>query len=407
MVRPPLTVRDRRRHTEAALEPPGAPTSAHDQQLGAAPVRYTGHVDVRTTAPLVVSAWAGSTNLGDELILSALLRKLRSHGADAHVLSVDPPGTTAEHGASASSASHLAIRGRGRPRAVLLGGGGLLQDETSPFNLPFHLGRTSMAAARGPVAGVGLGVGPLSGRGGRVLVRRSLGRAVATSVRDEPSRSLLRSIGVESVLAADLALSLPLPQVTVEGRVGVSLRPWTGGRHVLPVALRRRRPSPVTAPWFVPSMAASLDEIAGRTGLAIHFVALQGDRDDAVHRAVAGAMRTPSTSSVPTASTVVEEVASCEVVVAMRYHAGIAAVLGGRPAVLIGYSPKVPSLAREVPGGMLGTAWDETSLAELPATLGRVLGGTAAVLAARELLRVREARNDVVIEELLAAARNI
>ena len=227
-------------------------------------------------ASVVVSAWAGSTNLGDELVLSALLQKLWQRGVDADVLSVDPAGTTAAHRTPSSSTADLVRRSRPRPAGVVLGGGGLLQDETSPFNLPYHLGRTHLAARGCPVAGVGLGVGPLRGRFGRTLVRRSLGGAVATSVRDAPSQDLLRSLGVESVLAADLAVSLPDPRVEVEPRIGVSLRPWTGAAHLLPVGLRRRGRTAASPPWFVPAVAAALDAAASGTGLAVHFVALQG-----------------------------------------------------------------------------------------------------------------------------------
>lgn len=355
-----------------------------------------------TGAAVTVSAWAGSTNLGDELILAALLGKLRRRGADASVLSVDPARTSRMHVASASSTVDL-LRQRSRRRAVLLGGGGLLQDETSPFNLPFHLGRTWLAAAGGTLAGVGLGVGPLEGRFGRSMVHRTLHRALATSVRDKQSQDLLRSIGVASMLAADLALSLPLPQVEVQGRIGVSLRPWTGSKHVLPVALRRSSSSASAPPWFVSGMAAALDEAVSRSGLAVHFVALQGDRDDAVHREVAAQMRSSATFSVPTIHTVVDEIAGCEAVVAMRYHAGIAALLGGRPAVLVGYSPKVAAFAREVPGGMAGTSWDPASLVALPAALDGVRENHEAVIEGRDRLRDRERRNDEVIDRLLDA----
>lgn len=360
----------------------------------------------RASTPLTISAWAGSTNLGDELILAALLAKLAARGVDPTVLSVDPDGTRAAHGAAASGLPALLRRGSRRPPAVLLGGGGLLQDLTSPLNLPYHLGRTLLAAGRrGSFAGIGLGAGPISSRVGARLTRAALRRAVAVSVRDHGSVDLLARLGIRASLAADLAVSLPTPRVQVEGRVAVSLRPWTGGGGALPVALRRRGRTPTTPSWFAPAMAAALDEVAGRTDLGVHFVALQADRDDAVHKEVAARMRSPAAFAVPDVRTVVDEVASCQAVVAMRYHAGIAALLGGRPAVLIGYSPKVPSLAAEVPGGMAGLAWDESSLTGLPAAVEQVLDQDEAVVAGRERLREREQVNDQVIDRLLDAIR--
>ena len=349
---------------------------------------------------MLVSAWAGSTNLGDELILSALLRKLRLKGADARVLSVDPDGTRLLHGTPATSTAGLVAAPRAQ--AVVLGGGGLLQDETSPMNLPFHLARTRLAATDRPMAGVGLGVGPISGRLGRALVRTTMSRAVATSVRDRASQDLLGTLGVESVLSADLALSLPNPQVEVEPRIGVSLRPWAGTRHLLPVALRRTTTT-ATPAWFLTGMAAALDEIVVRTGLDVHFIAMQADRDDAVHRQVAARMRSGATTAAPGLDGIVGEVASCQVVVAMRYHAGIAAVLGGRPAVLVGYSPKVPALAGEVPGGLVGTSWECEALSGLPGAVDQVIGRGEVVVEGRGRLRARETVNDEVIDRLLDA----
>lgn len=355
---------------------------------------------------VTVSAWVGSTNLGDELVAAALVAKLRARGAVPVLLSRDPAGTQATHGAPAVSAPALLQRRGARPGAVLLGGGGLLQDETSSFNLPFHLLRTALAAVPGrPVAGVGLGAGPLATRAGRALLRRALPRAFAISVRDEHSRAALAELGVRATLAADLAIGLPIPQVEVEDRLAVSLRPWAGRRHLLPVSWHHRGGSdPPAPPWFIEGMAAALDRSCATTGLTVHFVALQADRDDVVHRAVAALMRTPCTFATPGVSTVVAEVAASRAVVAMRYHAGVAALLGGRPAALIGYSPKVAALAGDVPGGMCALSWQGGALTSLPTELGRLLDEGGAVVEARARLRERERRNDDVVDAVLEAA---
>lgn len=374
---------------------------------------------------VLVASWAGSKNLGDELILAALQRKLAGRGAEVTAISVDP-AATAEMGVAAVGSGDVRglWRAAGSADAVVLGGGGLLQDETSVANLPYHLSRVWLGRARGlPFAGVGLGAGPLRGSVGRRLVRATLGRAVAVSVRDEPSAALLRSVGVGTggsvVVAADLALSLPVPTVEPADRLVVCLRPWSGGGHWLPVSWRRRLARvPVAgigsggeggAPdWFVSGMAQSLDLMSASSGLAVHFVALEGDRDDAVHRAVAERMSPSSSSAVtfatPSVENVVDEVAGSRAVVALRYHAGIAAVLGGRPAVLVGYSPKVDALAGEMGGAGARLAWSPEGLAGIPQAVENVLGREAEMAAAREQLRERERGNDVVIDRLLEAA---
>lgn len=356
----------------------------------------------------MVAAWVGSTNLGDELVFAALAAKLAALGHSPVAISVDPATTAADHPARAVGQWRLAdVAGAvGRSSGMVLGGGGLLQDETSPFNLPLHLSRPWLAALRRtPFVGVGLGAGPLTGRAGRALTRRVMARAAAVSCRDDASADLLAALGLpRPVVAADLALSLPPPRVEAEDRVVVCLRPWTGRGSRVPVALRRPSPDGAAPRWFLDAMAAGLDRVAGRTGLAVHLVAFQGDRDDAVHRQVADRMTAPVTTARPDVHTVVAEVAASRVVVGMRYHAGICATLAGIPSVLVGYSPKVPSLADDLGPGSIGLRWEASDLGRLADSVDAVVGRHDDVAAARDRLITREAGNDAVLEQLCGPA---
>lgn len=360
-------------------------------------------------ASLHVNAWVGSSNLGDELVFRALRAKLTALGVGTSVTSIDPASTRRDH--DVESVGHDDApglwRATGRADGVLLGGGGLLQDETSPWNLPYHLSRGWLAGVHHrPMAGVGLGASSMSSSLGRTLVQRSLRGAVAVSVRDADSADVLTSLGLpRPLVAADLALSLPVPGVEAEAevadRMAVCLRPWRGAASRLPVALRR--PGPATPTWFVEATAAALDRCARRSGLATHFVAFQGDRDHEIHQAVAARMTTDVSFAVPTLDDVIDEVARCRLVVAMRYHGGIAAVLAGRPVALIGYSPKVASLAAEIGPGAAALGWDAPSLDRLPEAVATITGQDDVVIDARGRLREREGLNDRVLERLLGA----
>lgn len=102
--------------------------------------------------------------------------------------------------------------------------------------------------------------------------------------------------------------------------------------------------------------------------------------------------------------TVLRHLASARLVVGMRYHAGIGALLGARPAVMLGYSPKVDSLVGEVGRGFVGlgaTAGDLTRMADAAEA---ALAGADAVADARARLQERERHNDDVIDRALAAA---
>ena len=350
---------------------------------------------------VLVAAWVGSTNLGDELVFTGLRAKLTARGATVSAVSVDPPATAAAHGVQALDHRDLVglINTVGDADAVVFGGGGLLQDETSPLNLPYHLSRLAVARRRAtPFAAVGVGAGRLDTRLGRTLVRRGLRGAVGVTARDAESVRLLEAVGLRGVqLAADLAVGLPTPEAAALDRLVVCLRPWSAGRKRLPAGLR----GDATPDALVDAAARALDEAADVTGLPVHFVALQSDRDDALHRRVADRMAAAATTAAPGVGDVLAEIARSRVVVAMRYHGGIGALLAARPCVLIGYAPKVDALARELGAGGALLDWSPAGIAGLPKAVEAVIGHQDAVAAGRQRLRRRDAANDAVLDRLL------
>jgi polysaccharide pyruvyl transferase WcaK-like protein len=89
------------------------------------------------------------------------------------------------------------------------------------------------------------------------------------------------------------------------------------------------------------------------------------------------------------------------VVVAMRYHAGVAAALACRPVVLLGYSPKVGGLGADLDARTL--PWDLPHPGDLAAAAVDALARPADLLAERlATMREREAGNREVLERLLS-----
>ena len=381
-------------------------------------------------ARVLVAAWVGSTNLGDELVLAGLVRLLRSQGHQVAAISLHPDATRTAHGIGAIDHRRIdqLLRATRAADLVVWGGGGLVQDETSPFNLPYHLSRAWLAElARTPWVGLGLGAGPVTGRLGDRIVT-TLRRAHAVTVRDVASQAVLAEHGVSSRVTADLAVHLAGPAswstcAEVECELGgaaggggaaagpapvvVSLRPWGGGGGRLPVSWGGRT---AQAPHgFVPTVAAAVDRVARRTGAPIRFVALQTDRDRDLHRAIIAAMETPARSLEPGLAALPQLLAETRLVVAMRYHAGLLATLTGRPSVLLGYSPKVDALAALLGDGTVRLGVGPEEVACLDDAVVRALEGTdartAAVLAAREQL-IRAGRGNIeVVTDALAASR--
>jgi len=350
------------------------------------------------TLRATVAAWIGSANLGDELVFAALLAQLSDRGVTVEALSTTPPATTAAHSIKARRRrSSLTTR----TDLTVLGGGGLLQDETSTLNLDVHLAPVVGARLRRePIAGVGLGAGPLHTRTGRLRVRSILA-GVPLAVRDAGSAAVLESAGLtRPTVAADLTLSLPPVAVEPDDRIVACLRPWSGRRHRVPARFRRHQPDE----RFVAGAAHALDELTSATALPVHLVAFDAPKDAPLHAAVASRMRHAPTMSSPGLDGVLAEVAASRAVVSMRYHGGMAAVLGGRPAVLVGYSAKVDSLAADVGPGAVAQRWSPDGPGDLGAAVTSILERGEDVVEARQRLAERELGNGRVLDELLERA---
>ena len=354
----------------------------------------------------VVAAWVGSSNLGDELVHAALRRKLLSLGVHITALSTAPRSTQAIHGEKSVASRRIdrVVAATAGADLMVLGGGGLLQDETSALNLPHHLSRPLLGRLlRTPVFGVGLGASGLRTRVGKAQVKLIL-KGIPISVRDSSSADVLAPLlGKRPVVAADLAISMPRPVVAAEDRLVVCLRPWVETpNRLLPVGLR---PSHHLEDWAAGALATALDAAAQRTGLAVHFVALQADRDHAVHEVVAGRMDSAVTFARPHLVSLLPELATGRVVISMRYHGGIGAVLGGRPSVLVGYSPKVAGLAGDLGRAARFAELSRPSLLSIPQGVAELLDPGNNVEEAYATLVAREAGNDLILDRAVTAIR--
>ena len=348
----------------------------------------------------VVAAWVGSTNLGDELVFSVLRRLLSDRDVEAVIPSVNPASTVAAYQVDAFS--HLDPRALRRhlraSKALVFGGGGLLQDETSVWNLPWHLSRIRTARRAGvPWAGVGLGASGLTTPGGRRRVTTALVDHVAIAVRDQPSAEMLTGLGVPRVVrAADLAWLAVPPDRRGSGVLAVCLRgPQTA----------RWRPGTLGPRAHIPNvtinaLAAAIDATATATGLSTRFVALDSVADHRLHQLVADRMATPADTRRPTLDGLLTEFADVEVVATMRYHGVVAAALAGASVAAMAFSPKLAALAHD-----LGPAATHSASPEnLPGAVTKVLAGKRHLSEAVERLTDLAGGNGNVLDDLLEAS---
>jgi polysaccharide pyruvyl transferase CsaB len=325
---------------------------------------------------VTVAAWLGAGNLGDELLFLALRRELARVGLRPIALSLDPAETRELHGVSALP--HTAFVGAvRRTQGLVFGGGGLVQDQTSLLSPIYQLSRPLAARLSSrPSVAVGLGAGPLDSVLGRSAARAGLAASLDVVARDRPSVEVLRQAGVDARLGADLVFLLDPPEPDLLDEIVVSLRPRFPRGGLVPGRLRRHQPDQHE---FAAVVAGQLDALVSATGLEVVFVSMEPLRDDPLHRQIADRMHHPVRWRRPAPSGVLGAIGSARVVIASRFHAGVAAVLGRRPVVLLGYAPKVQALAADVGVGLRLLDHDTAAVGTLARTAAGLLSSAEGI----------------------------
>ena len=354
------------------------------------------------TRRIAIAGWFGSDNLGDELILRSLVQSLRARGAEPVAITIDAARTGRDHGIETVThrgpSQSPALRRVLREVDGMAIAGGVIQSETSPWNIPFHTSRLRAAGSRVPVAALGMGVGRVDGPIGRGLSRRSLRPLRRIVVRDADSARRLHDLGLDGVaVGADPVIALDPPTAKPEDIMCVILRP-ANRRGLRTAAGKADRAKPDAEE--LDRIARSIDAAASATGLVPRFVAFQASRDGPLHTELAHRLATPAEAVTPGLDSVLAEVGRSRMVVTMRYHGAIAALLCGRAAVLIDDSPKIASLAGEAGGWAPRLDLDQLQAGQLTAAALDALAVPSRATDALDELRGRLAANEAALDEL-------
>ncbi len=395
---------------------------------------------------IACAGWYGSDNLGDEMILSCLAASLRARGVEPVAVSINPERTAAVHGIDAvehrSPWDNAALRRTLQGTQALILSGGVVQSETSPWNMWFHMSRLrayrrSAQALSGDqdvrqavISAIGLGVGQTRSAGGRRMAISELRRACRVVTRDAASAQQLRDWGVPNVaVGADPVLAskavvvsnqmsanqTPLAHAVEPTQSRVSEKPSDISADTICVILRppNRRGIRTAAakartawqPW-TSQLARSLDALAEHNAMTVRLLPFQPSQDIPMLVALQQRMRTGAEIVTANIDNVLTEVARSRFVVTMRYHGAIAALLNDQAAVVLDYSPKMASLASE------GGGW--ASLVDLapldaqrfePRTLidaaKKAQDNQHRTAAACEQLQARLKINDAALDDLL------
>lgn len=329
---------------------------------------------------IAILGWYGSGNAGDEAVLQSVVGSLRRHGyTDLLALSTNPSMTQARHNlrsVSRSPFSPATLRAVFTSDALVLGGGGLIQDSSSVYNLPLYAFYVALARLRGlTVVGWGLGAGPLYTGLGQRLARFICNESAYFSVRDPQAKRTLVRAGAKAervVVSADPAFlvrpDVATPDVPPTDNKPVAVfcirhrlydRPGLNPRYLLPVSVRHRldletRHDTCEDERFVDSVAHGVRFCTQELGMRVVLLPFWAERDDLVLReiearaiALGAPPQTISWAEVEhTPSALAACIARADLLVSMRLHALIFGAAAGVPSLALSYVPKVRSLMR-------------------------------------------------------------
>jgi len=299
-------------------------------------------------AQVLIAGYYGAGNYGDEVCLAGVVSEIRATRSDTGitVLSHDPSQTQKLH--AVESVSYVSPRqvlsSLWNADAVLLGGGGLLQDKTSARSAMYYL--TLLLLARQmdrPTAFYAQGIGPLRRSLLRRMAKKAVKLAVHVSVRDVGSRDDLVSYGV--------------PSENVQLTCDVGLRHLVRRRDELR-ALARAHRARAARPGkkraiFVPRagtdvafLVAAARAVGAKIRGEVSYVPLAPE-DEAVSRAAA-ALFGSAEPFAPEPDRVAETLGAADVVVSQRLHGAVTAAVLEVGAVTWSDDPKLSRFALAV-----------------------------------------------------------
>lgn len=290
---------------------------------------------------IVLAGYYGFDNLGDEALLHVVLNWLKQYPQiEPVVLSANPAQTRQQHRVHALNRTRLVsvMCVLWRAKALVFGGGGLLQDVTSRRSLWYYVGLMRLANLLNvPVMLLGQGLGPLSAKGAQ-WVAEALKRVDYIGVRDAQSLERLQRLGVlNAYQGPDLVLSSPKPSSSA-AETTVPL-----------LGLALVAPPPAHYEAVLERLARAVETAQTQFGLTPIFLT---SHPQDLKFGIDLNKRVPSITVLPITPDAPERhmalFAGFKVIWGSRLHALIFAALAGVPFVALGSDPKVEQFVLQV-----------------------------------------------------------
>jgi polysaccharide pyruvyl transferase CsaB len=303
-----------------------------------------------------ISGSYGGLNLGDEAILQSIVTQLRASApCEITVFSRDAKDTAARHLVERTVPVRDLARDEVRPEVadldlLILGGGGILYDDAASV----YLREVALAQEHHvPVLVYAVSAGPLQDATARALVRDTLSRVEAITVRERRARQVLEEVGVRDIeVTADPAFLLepePLPAEALQ-REGLN-----ENRRLIGLSVREPGAAApdIDEAHYHALLANAADYMVDRLDADLVFVPMEPRRKDTQHShavvaKMAHAHRAAVLKGEYSSGQLLSLIGHFDFAVGMRLHFLIFAALNRVPFVALPYSSKVAGFLEDL-----------------------------------------------------------
>lgn len=299
---------------------------------------------------VLISGYYGFDNAGDDTVLFGIIRSLQKHhpAIEISVLSNKPKETEALFGIPAYNRWRFSeiIKQLQKSDLLLMGGGSLLQDATSPRSVIYYLTIVMMAKLlHKPVIFYAQGFGPISHPLSKLLIKTIVNKVDVITVRDQGSADDMKRLGVTRPIqiTADPAVTIRPNDVDLniskkwiihneKKSIAISIRKWKNEENYKKV------------------IAQMADEMI-RKDWNVYFLPMQYPADVSPSRDIMMQMKEPGAILLDEKMNfqeIISFIGHMDFVLGMRLHSIIIAAVLGVPFVGVSYDPKIDRFIERV-----------------------------------------------------------
>lgn len=298
---------------------------------------YDAALNLKTQKEVMILGYYGFGNWGDEATLSAIVNMIHTVSKQTKIDVITYSGceTYETHGVNGISRTcYLKILKSIRNcDIVICGGGTILQDVTSSRSLYYYLTLIWLAKKYNKkIVFFSNGFGPITKN--KAITLKVCNKANDIIVRDEKSKRMMIEMGVTKKIyvSTDIVFDFKkTPNIIKQNKIAISLRQWSYSKK------------------FINQIAKAANKLISK-GYFIDLISLHQNRDEKVLNQLLKGINNKEKVCLYKAQSyreVMDRIGESKIMIGMRLHANIFALINDIPIITIDYDPKIEALAQD------------------------------------------------------------